>query len=252
METLVVGAGSVGRWFADCAPDDVAFADVDEVAAEAAADVAARTRGRTARVVPLDTEESFGLVCVAVPLSEAVGAVRRHAPRAQTAVIDLTGQMAPPLRAMAAETPDRERASLHPLFAPDHAPGRVAIARATEGPAIDRVIRWLHSAGNEMVAVEADRHDEAMRTIQGRAHAAILAFALAADSVPDELGTPVYDGLLELVERVTGGESRVYADIQETFGGAETVAEAADRIARADAVDFERLYHQADARDDGE
>lgn len=249
METLVVGAGAVGRWFAACSPDDVAFADVDQAAAEAAAEVAHRAAGRVGRAVSLDTEESFGLVCIAVPLGEAAPAIRRHAPRAQTAVIDLTGQMVEPLQTMASVAPARERASLHPMFAPEHAPGRIALARSAPGPATDRVRRWLTDAGNEILEVDPSTHDDAMRTIQGRAHAAILAFALAAEPVPTNLGTPVYDELLALVERITGGESRVYADIQSTFGGAEDVAAAADRIAAADADAFEALYRQARPED---
>ncbi|MFB6111436.1 MAG: prephenate dehydrogenase [Halobacteriaceae archaeon] len=245
METLVVGAGAVGRWFADLVPDDVAFADVEEEAAEAAAEQAKTTKGRTARAVPLDTGESFGLVCVAVPLRAAETAVRDHATRAQTAVIDLTGRMAAPLQAMAEVAPARERASFHPLFAPSHAPGRIAMSRATPGPAIDRVTRWLTDAGNELVAVDAAAHDEAMVTVQGRVHAAILAFGLAADAVPPELRTPVHEGLTDLLARVTDGEARVYSDIQAVFGGAADIAEAAERIAAADDAGFAELYAAA-------
>lgn len=244
METLVVGAGAVGRWFANCTPDDVAFADVDRAVAEAAADQAHRTQGRTARAVPLDTEESFGVVCIAVPLPETTAAIERYAPRAQTAVIDLTGKMVAPLRTMAAVAPARERASFHPLFAPRHAPGRVAAARAAPGPATDRVTRWFEEAGNEIVSVEPDTHDEAMRTIQGRAHAAILAFGLAADPVPEELATPVYSDLNDLLERILAGESQVYADIQETFGGAGAVADAATEIEAMDTDGFATLFEQ--------
>lgn len=249
METLVVGAGAVGRWFAACSPDDVAFADVDRAAAEAAAQEAHRTTGRVSRAVSLDIEESFGLVCIAVPLSDADTAIRRHAPRAQTAVIDLTGQMVEPLHAMASVAPARERASLHPLFAPDHAPGRIALSRSAPGPATDRVRRWLTEAGNEIVEVDPSTHDGAMRTIQSRAHAAIIAFALAAESVPADLRTPVYEDLVALVERITGGDAQVYADIQSTFGGAADVADAARRIADADSEAFERLYRQAGLED---
>jgi prephenate dehydrogenase len=254
METLVVGAGAVGRWFADCTPDDVAFVDVDEAAAEAAAERAHRTQGRTARAVPVDTDDSFGLVCIAVPLPETKTVIERYAPRAQTAVIDLTGQMVTPLQIMASAAPARERASFHPLFAPRHAPGRVALAQAAPGPATDRVTRWLEDAGNDIVSVEPETHDDAMRTIQGRTHAAILAFGAAADPVPEELATPVYTTLNELLERMLEGESDVYANIQTTFGGADAVAEAAAEIDAMDvdgfATLFERLAEEVRMRDE--
>jgi prephenate dehydrogenase len=244
MDVLVVGAGAMGRWFADLVEGDVAFADVDADAAErAAADAGGRA-------VAADTAESFDLVCVAVPMPDAADAVAAHAERASRAVVDVTGVMGEPLSAMATHAPDRERMSLHPLFAPERAPGTVAVAYGASGPATDRVRQWLDAAGNDVVETTPAEHDEAMRTVQGRAHAAVLAFALAADDVPDALSTPVYDRLADLAATVTGGTPRVYADVQETFGGAADVAAAAQRLADADGEAFAALYEDA-ARGDG-
>jgi len=241
MDVLVVGAGEMGRWFARTITDPVAFADVD---ADAAADAAAElgTRGRTAA---LDGDESFGLVCIAVPMDAAVDVIEAQGSRAQQAVVDVTGSMVDPLAAMARVAPARERVSLHPLFAGDSAPGNVAVATGAGGPATDSVRRALADAGNELVEVDADEHDDAMRTVQGRTHAAILAFALAAEDVPDGLETPVYEELRALADRVTDGTPRVYADIQAAFDGAEDVADAARRIADADFEEFHEVYEDA-------
>ncbi|AHG03824.1 prephenate dehydrogenase [Halobacterium sp. DL1] len=239
MDVLVVGAGDVGRWFAALADAPVAFADVDDERAAAAAEA----HDGCARTVSLDADESFGLVAVAVPMSAAATAIEDHAGKAQQAVVDFTGAMEAPLRAMATAAPARERVSFHPLFAPEHEPGRIAVSSSTPGPATDRVREWLEAAGNDLVDVEPAEHDEAMATIQGRAHAAVLAFALAADDVPEELATPVYESLSELADRVTDGNAGVYADIQETFGGADEVAAAARRL--ADAEDFAEVYEDA-------
>jgi len=241
MDALVVGAGEVGRWVAEAADAPVAFADVDRRRAEAAAEAV----GSRARAVPLDTSAAFDVVAVAVPLGVATAAIERHAPRAERAVVDFTGEMVGPLAAMAGAAPDAERASFHPLFAPEHAPGRVAVSEGAGGPAIEAVRAWLADAGNELVEIDPETHDDAMATIQGRAHAAVLAFALAADDVPEELATPVYEDLNALAERVTGGNARVYGDIQAAFGGANEVAEAAGRI--ADAVASDRLADDIDA-----
>jgi len=78
--------------------------------------------------------------------------------------------------------------------------------------------------------------------VQASAHTAVLAFALAAEDVPDAFQTPISEDLFELVEQVTGGEARVYADIQAAFDGADDVAEAARRIADADDERFAELY----------
>lgn len=239
MELLIVGAGAMGRWFAAAVDEQVAFADVDPVAAERAA---ADTGGR---VVPLDGEERFDAVCVAVPMTVTPEAIAAHAPKARQAVCDLSGVMGPPVAAMAEHAPDRERVSFHPLFAPANAPGRIAVVADAPGPTTDSIRAALSAQGNELFETAPAEHDRAMKTVQGRAHAAVLAFALAAEDVPEPFGTPVFDGLRALVDEVTGGTPRVYADIQETFDGAADVAAAAREIAEADREAFERLYRDA-------
>lgn len=241
MESLIVGAGAVGRWVATILEGSVAFADVDREAAEAAA----ADLGDRGIATSLDGPKSYDLVVIAVPMRFATESIREHASRATTAIVDLTGSMQDPLEAMARHAPDLERASLHPLFAPEHAPGRVALSVGSRGPTVDRLQERLESAGNTVVTVEPGTHDEAMRTIQGRAHAAIIAFGLAADDVPEELATPVYEQLQALRERVTSGSPGVYADIQAAFDGAEDITDAADRLARADRAEFESLYDDA-------
>ncbi|WP_135819995.1 prephenate dehydrogenase/arogenate dehydrogenase family protein [Halostella litorea] len=239
METLVVGAGAMGRWFARTVDGDVAFADADPDAADAAATAVG------GRSVPLDADGRFDAVCVAVPISAGEAAIAEHAPKATRAVLDVTGVMAGSVAAMAEHAPDAERASLHPMFAPERAPGRVAVVRDAAGPVTDAVLDDVRAAGNEVYETTPTEHDAAMETVQAGAHAAVLAFALAADDVPEGLRTPVYDGLADLASQVTGNEPRVYAEIQETFDGAEAVADAARRIADADAEAFAALYEAA-------
>ncbi|WP_020221719.1 NAD(P)-binding domain-containing protein, partial [Halarchaeum acidiphilum] len=109
MDVLVVGAGEMGRWFASAVTSDVAFADADPPRAEAAADAL----GSRGRAVPLDTTESFGVVCLAVPMRVASESIAEHAEKAQQAVVDVTGSMRAPLDAMADAAPARERVSFH-------------------------------------------------------------------------------------------------------------------------------------------
>jgi prephenate dehydrogenase len=239
MELLVVGAGEMGRWVARSVEATVAFADVDpSVAADAAAQ-------REARHVPLDVEETFDAVCLAVPMSNVVDAVATHAPRAERAVLDVAGVMEPPVREMRARAPDRERVSLHPLFSAANAPGNVAVVADAPGPVTEALLADLRSSGNHLFETTPTEHDEAMETVQAGAHAAVLAYALAAQSVREEFETPVSSRLEDLVGDVTGGNPRVYREIQETFAGADRVADAARRIADADAPAFERLYRDA-------
>lgn len=239
METVIVGAGAIGRWFAETVDIRPTFVDVDEAtASEAATAVGGET-------VEPGTEQSFELVVIAVPMSAVASTIESYAPNATEAIIDLSGVMADPVAAMAEAAPEQERASLHPLFAPANAPGRIAVVADNAGPIVETVSEELEAAGNTLYETTPAVHDQAMETIQARAHAAILAFALAAEEVPDPFGTPIYDTLRELVTDVTGGTPRVYADIQSTFSGAEDVAAAAERIAQADQETFEQLYREA-------
>ncbi|MGQ4555902.1 prephenate dehydrogenase/arogenate dehydrogenase family protein [Halobellus sp. GM3] len=241
MEILVVGAGAMGRWAGEtlAAMCSVAFADRDPSAAEAAADAVG------GRAVALETTETFDAVCLAVPISAVGDAVDAHAERASRAMFDVTGVMAEPVEAMRERLPDRERASLHPLFAPENAPGNVAVVVDASGPVTARVREAIADAGNRVFETDPGEHDAAMETVQAGAHTAILAYALAARDVREEFATPVSQALSDLVDTVTDGTPRVYREIQESFEGADAVADAARRVADADGDTFDRLYHEA-------
>ena len=101
MNVLVVGAGAMGRWFAESIPADLAFADAEPGVAE---DAATAVGGRA---VALDTDETFDVVCLAVPIPAVEEAIADHAPKAERAIIDVTGVMAAPIDAMAEHAPGK-------------------------------------------------------------------------------------------------------------------------------------------------
>lgn len=238
MDVLVVGAGAVGRWFGATVDGSVAYADRER-------DIAGRAAEATGgRAVSLDTDDRFDVVCVAVPISATTAAIEAHAPSATRAILDCAGVMAEPLAAMREHAPALERASLHPLFAPKHAPGRVAVVRDTDGAALDAIVDAVAS-DHDVFETTAEEHDRAMSTIQARTHAAVLAYGLAAEPVADRFHTPVSERLTAIVDRVTDGNPATYAEIQATFEGADDVADAARRIAEADEETFRTLYRDA-------
>jgi len=248
MEILVVGAGDVGRWLARALQEDapvsvdIAFADRDDTAAsDAAADVAGRA-------VPTDTDERFDGICIAVPIPAVADVIAAYADRAERAVFDVSGTMQAPIAAMREHAPDCERASFHPLFAPANEPGNVPLVVDEGGPVVDAVRETLATRDNDCFETTPAEHDRAMETVQARTHAAVLAYALSAEPVDERFHTPISSGLDALAEQVTGGEARVYADIQAAFDGAEDVARAAQRIAEADVETFEQLYADAGER----
>ncbi|EMA53972.1 prephenate dehydrogenase/arogenate dehydrogenase family protein [Halococcus thailandensis] len=243
MTLLVVGAGTMGEWFARTLAETttVTLADTDPESAAAVAD------RLDARSVALDTDERFDTVCFAVPMPAVEAAIAEHAPKAERAVIDVTGSMAKPIEAMRTHAPDRERLSLHPLFAPENAPGRIATVADATGPATDEV-RAALATENEPFETTPEEHDRAMETVQAGAHAAVLAYGLAAEDVREEFHTPISGPLNDLASQVLSGSPRVYAEVQERFDGAEAVAEAAEQIATADGAGVEELYREARER----
>lgn len=254
MHLLVVGAGTMGRWFArSVAPvvDRVTFADEEAAAARAAAaGLEERLADREdSPAVTVDDGGPADVVCVAVPISAVAAVVAEHGPRAERAVVDVSGEMETAVGALRDAAPDCERASFHPLFAPDNEPGNCAVVVDRGGPAVRAVRDALSERGNHVFDTTPAEHDRAMTTVQARAHAAVLAFGLAAESVPEEFHTPVSAPLGGLVANVTGGNPAVYAEIQAAFEGADEVAAAARRIADAagDPEAFADCYADAGA-----
>jgi prephenate dehydrogenase len=269
MELLVVGAGAMGRWLAQTVEADVAFVDSDPAAAEAAA---AATGGRAvdfdvgsdgdanadgnananadadANANPGETT-SFAVVCLAVPMPALEEVAGTYLPLADEAALDVTGAMDPAVDALRAHAPDCERVSLHPLFAPENAPGNVAVVPDEPGPVTDALLADVEAAGSHVFETTVAEHDRAMESVQSAAHAAVLAYALAVEPVREEFHTPISARLAELVATVTDGTPRVYRDIQARFPGADRVAEAAARIAALDAgedgAEFAALYAEA-------
>jgi prephenate dehydrogenase len=237
MDLLVVGAGTMGRWVARTVDADVAFADADADAAREAADACG---GRVA-----GEGETFAAVCVAVPIPATPATVERWAPRAERALLDVTGVMAPAIAAMRDHAPGKERVSTHPLFAPGNAPGNVAVVPDDPGPVTGAVLADVEAAGNRVFETTAEEHDRAMESVQAAAHAAVLAYALAAEPVREPFATPVSEALVDVVETVTGGPPDVYREIQAAFEGADRVADAARRVADAEGAAFDDLYREA-------
>jgi len=246
MDVLVVGAGEIGRWVADTvsaddAPIDasVAFADRDPAVAE---DAAAE---RDARTVDADGDTVHDVVCLAVPMSAVPVGVTAYAPRAERAIVDVSGEMTEAVAAMREHAPDLERASYHPLFAPPRIPGNVAVVVDEAGPTVESLSAAVEAGGNDVFETTAAEHDAAMQSVQAGAHAAVLAWRLAADPVREEFHTPVSAALDEIAGTVTEGSPAVYAEIQRAFDGADDVADAAAEIAAADDEAFAALYERA-------
>ncbi len=243
MNALVVGAGAMGQWVGEILQSleqqpAVSFVDTETATAKEAA---ASIGGDAVTAEPTD---SFDIVAVAVPIPVVGDAIRQYGHLATDGILDVSGVMGEPVAEMERVAPDCERASYHPLFAPENEPGNIPVVSENEGAVIAALNDALTARNNHVFETTADQHDSAMETVQARTHAAVLAFALASEEVSPVFHTPISSELSRLAKQVTSGESRVYADIQETFDGATDVAAAAEQIAQADREAFQELYEE--------
>ena len=244
MRVLIVGAGTMGRWFAEVVSDwlSVTFADRDPDTATGAA------AALDATAVGIEEAQPAEIVCTAVPQSVTLDVLTHVAPLADRAIVDLSGSMGGPVAVMSEYSADVERLSLHPLFAPENAPGNIAVVADNAGSIAEELLTRLEDRGHNPFETTPTEHDRAMETVQAKAHAAILAYALAAEPVDPSFHTPVSATLHELTTTVLGGTPAVYAEIQSQFSGADELAERASQIASADLEAFEQLYREAAER----
>lgn len=245
MRALIVGAGEMGTWFAEVTREwlEMSFLDADPSRAERVAE-----RYDADHKAP-ESIDRFDVVVTAVPMDATEESIAEYGPLADRAVIDVSGEMGGPMEAMRETAPKVERLSLHPLFAPENAPGNIPIVSENEGPIKARLIELLEAAGYNPFETTAEVHDRAMENVQAKVHAAVLAYALAAEPVDPRFHTPVSAGMSDLLDFVLHGNPRVYSDIQSRYAGAEDVADAATRLAAVSTADaFEALYDEASQR----
>ena len=119
-------------------------------------------------------------------------------------------------------------------------PGDTVVVHAAAGGVGLILTQWARLIGARVIGIVGTKAKAELAAAAGAAET-----ILAADDVPADLAAPVYEDLLALRDRVTGGTSGVYADIQEHFDGATDVADAARRIADADRAIFADLYDDA-------
>ena len=238
MRMLIVGAGTMGEWFGTLASEwvSVEITDIDHTRAKAVAD----SIGVSARQQPIDS--AVDIVVTAVPIPATVPVIEEYGQLANSAIIDVSGTMAEPIEAMRSVGPACELLCLHPLFSPDNAPGNIPMVVEHDGRIAEQLTELLEAAGNTCFQTTATEHDAAMRTVQSKAHSAILAYALSAEPVDDKFQTPISSQLNDLASSILSGESRVYADIQSYFSGRESSAGSADILAQADYREFQELF----------
>ncbi|WP_456482585.1 prephenate dehydrogenase [Methanopyrus sp.] len=240
---ILGGTGAMGRLIARELRDDghdVVITGSNPRTAERVA----RELGVEAAPTNVDAVEDADVVVVSVPISVTEDVIREVAPHVPegSLLTDVTSVKVRPVRAMLEHAPDGVYVlGTHPLFGPTvpSLRGQTVILTPTErsGPWTRRVRRYLERKGVQVVETTPEEHDRTMAVVQCLTHAVLLAAgAVVGRLLPDleldieEVASPVYRLLMDVVGRIVGQDPRLYAEIQafNPYG-----AEAREELLRA-------------------
>ena len=224
MKIAIVGAGAMGRWFANFAKQsgwEVTVSDVDKRKAER---VGEELGVRVART-NLEAAADADAVLVAVPIArtpevieELAGGLRRGA-----LLMDIASAKSHVVATMEKlNTRKLELVSLHPLFGPGASTlrGKTFVSVGVSPRAKFREFkRHLVSLGAQVVEMDAEEHDRLMAVTQALTHFVLVAYVVALRSMKESRGAerlraPMFAALLELGKATLAVNPELYGEVQ--------------------------------------
>ncbi|WP_457620209.1 prephenate dehydrogenase [Methanopyrus sp.] len=224
---ILGGTGAMGRFIARELRDDgheVVITGSNPHTAERVA----RELDVEAAPTNVDAAKDADVVVVSVPISVTEDVIREVAPHIPegSLLTDVTSVKARPVRAMLEHAPEGVYVlGTHPLFGPTvpSLRGQTIILTPTgrSGPWTRRVRRYLERKGARVVETTPEEHDRTMAVVQCLTHAVLLAagaaigrFLPSLELDIEEVASPVYRLLMDVVGRIVGQDPRLYAEIQ--------------------------------------
>jgi len=222
VKTTIVGAGAMGRWFADFAKrnlGEVTVADINQVtAAKTASEV-----GVTAKSIEEAVPEAE-LVLVCVPISKTPAVVKSVAERAQRGalVADIASVKSDVVETMQEIGENVELVSIHPLFGPGarEVKGKdFVMVPVRPGKRYIALKKLLTKLGARVTEMDAEEHDRVMAVVQCMTHFVLLVYLHSLKSLKGfkfvkKLRTPMFSRLMELAKSVLAGNPELYGELQ--------------------------------------
>jgi len=216
MRLGIAGAGAMGSWFASLARSEGWEVYLFDIVPERAERVARRTGARAVGKLE-ELGERAEVLLVAVPISRTPEVLRRLDGRGEL-LMDLAsikGEVVRTLRGIRGP----ETASLHPLFGPGARTlrGKTVISVPVRvGRRYREFLRFLSSRGARVVEMGAEEHDRLMAVTQALTHFLLLSCAGALEGmrVREELSTPLFSSLLQLVRASLASDPSLCGEIQ--------------------------------------
>ncbi|HID60342.1 MAG TPA: prephenate dehydrogenase/arogenate dehydrogenase family protein [Hadesarchaea archaeon] len=222
MKVAIIGAGAMGRWFADFAKKnlgEVVVADINT----ATANKVASELGITAKPVEGAVVEAE-IILVCVPISKTPEVVKSVAERAQKGalVADAASVKSEAVETMQNLKVDVELVSIHPLFGPGVREIRgkdFVVVPVKPGKRYAKLKGLLTELGASVTEMDAEKHDRVMAVIQCMTHFILLAYLHSLKSLKGfkfarKLRTPMFARLMELAKSVLAGNPELYGELQ--------------------------------------
>ncbi|MEM2878300.1 MAG: prephenate dehydrogenase/arogenate dehydrogenase family protein [Candidatus Hadarchaeales archaeon] len=221
MKVAVIGAGSMGTWFARLMKKlgEVTVSDINRSTAESVArelNISASTLEKA--VMKAD------VVLIAVPVSETPGMVKKVSGivKKNPLIMDISSVKSEVVDTMKNMNVRAELASIHPLFGPGATTvdGKDFISVPVKtGKRYRGFIKFLRDNGARITETNADEHDRVMSIIQSLTHFTIMAYIASMGSCKDfkkigRMKTPLFTELRELAKCMLSANPEVYGEIQ--------------------------------------
>lgn len=222
MKVAIVGAGAMGRWFAEFAKKNLGEVIVADIKPAAANKIASEL-GITAKPVEEAVREAK-IVLVCVPISKTPKVVKSVAERARKGalVADVASVKSDVVETMRDLKANVELVSIHPLFGPGAHEIRgkdFVVVPVRPGKHYAELKGLLNKLGAHVTEMDAEKHDRVMAVIQCMTHFVLLVYLHSLKSLKGfrfarKLRTPMFARLMELAKSVLAGNPELYGELQ--------------------------------------
>lgn len=223
MKLGIIGAGSMGRWFAQYAKRndwEVTISDIDVKKAE-----------KTASEIGVDSAETneeaaseADVILVAVPIETTPEVIKEvsSSAREDALLADIASAKEDVAGAMEELDVKLELVSLHPLFGPgaEDIGGKIILSVPIKpGEKYKMLKGTFEESGAKIEEVEAEEHDKLMTITQSMTHFILLTYLAALKSMKNfkeagKLQTPISTRLLDLAKAFLHTDPQLAGDLQ--------------------------------------
>lgn len=223
MEMAVIGAGAMGKWFANFAKNsgwNVKITDIDQEKAQKVA----QELGVGLAETNVRATEGADIVLISVPIKETPKIISEVSESLENdaLLIDIASVKEDPVDTMTQTKTEAEMVSMHPLFGPgaEDLKNRTIVAvPIRDGEKYQSLRKLLSNLGAQIVEMEASEHDRIMSVTQSLTHFTLLSYLSALKSMnasekAKELRTPMFQKLLDISKAFLIEDPELCGDIQ--------------------------------------